>query len=280
MSRMSSVINTRRTYSWEKARFSFLLVKGGSRAVAQSMQKLSCRRSTWTAKNANTVLYSRGTLMGVRDDFAVVTRRVFFYIWERDVYPNAVIKVRSTTQCIKNHRHNKLSLLCTGSMHVKTKMKLVESSCNDRINTHVQLLIRKENYALSLILDQWFLTGERAPPRGESINFQGEREPFCALQHGNFDQWINQQINTFVCTAYLKSGGLETKNYFKGGVIKRLRTTVLDHRIQSAFSLLNGDQPLITINRSTTSDKRILQLLIVFLRVSSRGAEQHHYGCG
>ena len=65
------------------------------------------------------------------------------------------------------------------------------------------------------------------PPWGVSINFHRGASPYVPTTWKALS--LNLSINTFVFTAYIKSGGTETKdNYSRGGVVeKRLRTTVL-----------------------------------------------------
>jgi len=69
----------------------------------------------------------------------------------------------------------------------------------------------------------WFFRGG-VPPQGASINFQGA----WVLTHpATWKVWsINLPINTFVCTAYLKSGVLETNdNHFRTTSIHKTATT-------------------------------------------------------
>ena len=80
-----------------------------------------------------------------------------------------------------------------------------------------------ESLPIDVQMEQWFLM-VRAPPKVESIYFQGTRA-LTRFRTRKF--WsINLSKNTFAFTAYLKSGGLETKD---NHVRERSRKKVKNH---------------------------------------------------
>ena len=95
-------------------------------------------------------------------------------------------------------------LTCTSEVYnYSTQQK------KQRIYAHNSWLI----FSVNRHLHQWFLTGKTRPCRGMSINFKEGTSPLFTFPTRKVESCsLNLPINTFVFTAYLKSGWLETKD--------------------------------------------------------------------